>query len=358
MRSVPLLLLGLFSGCATLGPQTLPTVQAAYNDSLSLTQDTQFLLNIVRLRYRDTPAFLDVASLTTQQTMSSSTSIGGSAQLVPSPIVGGSANFSGSMSVTPTTTFSPVRGDDFVKRLVAPMSLQTVTMVASSGWSIARVLQLTVDRLNQVTNAPTATGPTPDLPPDTSRFISLTRAMRVLQVSEQLSLSALRDDGSSDSGVLNIDDASSQTEPSRTVHELLDLDPAVRRIRLTEDFTRRGPDILRVRLRSVLGAIFFLSQGVDVPAEHEKAGLVTVTKDVSGARFEWQRVLDGIFRVRTSPSEPPRAAVKVKHRGHWFYIADDDLDSKATFMLLVQLFNMQAGRNAMPVPLLTIPAGQ
>ena len=59
------------SGCATLGAQTLPEVQASYNENLALTQDTQFLLNIVRLRYRETPAFLDVASLTTQQTMSS-----------------------------------------------------------------------------------------------------------------------------------------------------------------------------------------------------------------------------------------------------------------------------------------------
>ncbi len=349
--------LGL-SGCATLGAQTLPDVQGAYNEQLALTQDTQFLLNIVRLRYRDTPAFLDVASLTTQQTMASSLGLGGSATLLPAPGLGGTGSVGGSMSVTPTTTFTPVRGDDFVKRLVAPIALQTVVMVASSGWSIARVLHLTVDRLNEVTNAPTATGPTPDLPPDASRFISLTRALRVLQLAEQLSLGIVREEGTGDTGVLYFDEEAATVEPWRTVHELLALPADTTRIRLTEDFTRKDPGALRLRLRSVLGAMFYLSQGVEVPPAHEAAGLVTVTRDVGDERYDWQRVLDGTFRVRWSRDEPAKAAVKVKHRGTWFFVADDDLETKSTFMLLIQLFNMQAGRGSLPVPLLTIPAGR
>jgi hypothetical protein len=358
VKAGALLVLAL-SGCATLGAQTLPEVQSAYNEKLALTQDTQFLLNIVRLRYRDTPAFLDVASLTTQQTMSSSLGLGASLTSLPAPVgLSNSTNLGGSMSVTPTTTFSPVRGDDFVRRLVAPISLQTVTMVASSGWSISRVLQLTVDRINNITNAPTATGPTPDLPPDPSRFISLTRALRQLQVEEHLALSILREDSGAESGVLLFDEEARTQDPWRTAHELLDLPIELERVAMTEDTTRREPNSVRLRLRSVLGAIFFLSQGVEVPPAHEAEGLVTVTKDASGQRFDWQRVLDGNFHVRWSATEPTRAAVKVKHRGVWFYVADDDLDSKSTFMLLIQLFNMQAGRGAMPVPVLTIPAGR
>lgn len=345
------------SGCATLGAQTLPEVQAAYNEKLATTQDTQFLLNIVRLRYRDPPVFLDVASLTTQQTMASSLGLGGNAPFVPTPGFTGTGNLGGSMSVTPTTTFSPVRGDDFVKRLVAPISLMTVTMVGSSGWSISRVLQLTVDALNHVTNAPTATGPTPDLPPDASRFITLTRALRALQLQEHLAISVQREEAG-ESGTLSLDEAAEMTDPFHTVHELLELPREQTQIRLTEDSTRKAPDELRVRLRSVLGAMFYLSQGVEVPPAHEAQHLVTVTRDTEGRRFDWQKVLDGLFRVRWSAQEPAAAAVKVKHRGAWFFIADDDLDSKSTFMLLVQLANMQAGRGSLPVPLLTIPAGR
>ena len=352
-RSLLSLLVLTAAGCATLGAQTLPEVQSAYNEKLAVTQDTQFLLNIVRLRYRDTPAFLDVASLTTQQTMSGSL---GFSVTGPPPMLTGTSG--GSLSVTPTTTFSPVRGDDFVKRLVAPISLQTVTMVASSGWSISRVLQLTVDRLNQITNAPTATGPTPDLPPNASRFISLSRALRALQLEEHLSMGLVHREGVVDTGILVFDDEARGSSAADTAHELLDLPRDLARIQMTEDFTRRDPDAMRVRLRSVLGAIFYLSQGVEVPPAHEAAGLVTVTKDVAGKRFDWQRVLDGLFVVHWSESEPLNAAVKVEHRGTWFYVADNDLDSKSTFMLLIQLFNMQAGRAALPLPVLTIPAGR
>lgn len=344
-------------GCATLGAQSLPEVQSSYNERLALTSDSQFLLNIVRLRYRDTPAFLDVASLTTQQTNASSLSVtGGTGNLLmPAPTATGTV--SGTVSVTPTTTFLPVRGDDFVKRLVAPVALQTVTMVASSGWSISRVLHLTVDRINTLSNAPSATGPTPALAPDTERFIDLLRALRSLQLDEDLSLGIVRGDAG-DTGLIFLDDNARNPEAVTIVRDLLSLPRDESRFRLTEDFTRKEIGVLRVRLRSVLGAMFYLSQGVEVPAEHEKARLVTVTRDADGRRFDWNRVLDGMFRVKTSPREPENAAVKAFHRGHWFFIADDDLESKSTFMLLIQLFNMQAGRASLPVPLLTIPAGR
>jgi hypothetical protein len=357
VRTLLLLALTPLLGCATLGAQTLPDVQAAYNESLARTQDTQFLLNIVRVRYRDTPAFLDVASLTTQQTMVSTVGLNVSVPLVPvAPSPGASMN--GTMSVTPTTTFAPVRGDDFVKRLVNPISLQTIATVASSGWSIARVLQLTVDRLNRITNAPTATGPTPELPPEVSRFMSLIRALRALQLQGHLNIAVVRDEANGDSGLLNFDDDADGSDPFKTAHELLDLQTTATRIRLTEDLTRSDPSSVRVHMRSILGAMFYLSQGVEVPPEHEAAGLVTVTRDATGKRYDWQQMLDAVFRVRWSASEPSNAAVKVRHRGTWFFIADDDLESKSTFMLLIQLFNMQAGRGALPVPLLTIPAGR
>jgi hypothetical protein len=359
VRSFLLLTLALTQpGCATLGAQTLPDVQAAYNESLAKTQDSQFLLNIVRVRYRDTPAFLDVASLTTQQTMVSTAGMNVSVPLVPPSATPG-ASVGGTVSVTPTTTFAPVRGDDFVKRLVNPISLQTIATVASSGWSIARVLQLTVDRLNRISNAPTATGPTPEFPPEVSRFLSLVHALRTLQIAGHVNMRVVRDAQSGESGLLNFDVDVDESEPLKTVRELLDLPADVTpRIRLTEDFGLVERDTLRVHTRSIMGAMFYLSQGVEVPPEHEARGVVTITRDPTGRRYDWQQMLDGVFRVRWSATEPGVAAVKVRHRDTWFFIADDDLESKTTFMLLIQLFNMQAGRGALPVPLLTIPAGR
>jgi hypothetical protein len=358
-RLAPVLLLMLTltgSGCATLGARTLPEVQSTYAESLAQTLDAQVLTNLVRLRYRDTPSFLDVASLTTQQTLNGSLGVGVELNVPTSTLL--KPNLGGSFSVTPTITFAPLRGDEFVRRLVTPVSLGTVTMLCSSGWSISRVLHLTVDRLNDVRNAPRAAGPTPDSPPEYETFVKVAKALRTLQLDDHLSMSTLRQGANGESLLLLMDDTGKDLALAATVREALGLKEEEKRYLFTEDFSSAEMGPLRVRLRSVLSAMFYLSQGVDVPAEHEARGFVTVTKNTDGSRFDWQQVLQGTFRVRTSESEPSTASLKVKHRGHWFYIPDDDLESKSTFLLLMQLSNMQAGRSALPLPLLTIPAGR
>jgi hypothetical protein len=49
------------------------------------------------------------------------------------------------------------------------------------------------------------------------------------------------------------------------------------------------------------------------------------------------------------------AFVAIPYRGQWFYLADNDLESKSTFMLLSQLFRLQAGAAKAAGPTLTLP---
>ena len=56
--------------------------------------------------------------------------------------------------------------------------------------------------------------------------------------------------------------------------------------------------------------------------------------EVAGERFDWARVTGKLLRIASQRDEPAGAFVKVRYRGHWFYIADDDLDSKSTFSML------------------------
>ena len=51
------------------------------------------------------------------------------------------------------------------------------------------------------------------------------------------------------------------------------------------------------------------------------------------------------------------AYVKIRYRDHYYYIADNDLESKSTFMLLTEIFNMQAGQGVALMPTLTLPVG-
>ena len=104
-----------------------------------------------------------------------------------------------------------------------------------------------------------------------------------------------------------------------------------------------------------MGVMYYLSQGVEAPLRHEEEGKVTVTRDATGQRFDWRKVAGRLLRIRSSESAPDSAFVKVKYRGHWFYIDDSDLNSKTTFGLLIQLLALQSATGAASGPLLTIP---
>lgn len=61
--------------------------------------------------------------------------------------------------------------------------------------------------------------------------------------------------------------------------------------------------------------------------------------------------------IHASRLPPRHAAVPVRKRGYYFYIEDDDLNSKSTFMLLGQLFRLRAGSAQSSGPVLTLPIG-
>ena len=49
--------------------------------------------------------------------------------------------------------------------------------------------------------------------------------------------------------------------------------------------------------------------------------------------------------------------MSIKYRDYWFYISDNDLESKRTFILLQQLFNLQAAEPKKSQPILSLPLG-
>ena len=72
--------------------------------------------------------------------------------------------------------------------------------------------------------------------------------------------------------------------------------------------------------------MYFLANGVEVPAEHWSAGLVPpVPADPT-------EITRGLFTVRTCRGHrpPPTAFVAVRYRGYWYYIDDHDRRTKAS----------------------------
>ena len=134
------LFLVLISGCAKLGPTTLKSERSNYNLAVQKTNDEQLLLNLARLKYRDTPFFMEVSSVASQFTLSTSANASSTLQEGVKGIFG----LGGSVGVTekPTVTYSPLQGDQFIQRVLSPLPLQTITLLYHSGWSIERIFRL------------------------------------------------------------------------------------------------------------------------------------------------------------------------------------------------------------------------
>jgi len=93
---------------------------------------------------------------------------------------------------------------------------------------------------------------------------------------------------------------------------------------------------------------------VEPPLPDVQAGVVTVTE----RPFDWSKVTGKVMAIHSQEKRPDRAYVAVQYRGWWFYIADDDQSSKATFSLVSILFSLQSETGKGKSPLLTLPIGR
>ena len=139
------------------------------------------------------------------------------------------------------------------------------------------------------------------------------------------------------------------------VYALLELDHSIDEFILNTDFLNMVTSQWTVRPRSISGLLYYLSHNVAAPSSHHHE-LVTVTKTKLGDTFDWNGTPAGrLFKIHTSEERPENAYISTHYRGHWFYIEDTNLESKSTFMLLRQLFDLQAGQSNPQVPALTLP---
>jgi len=343
-------------GCSAshVAEQVIRSDRYAFSEAIARSWDEQLLLNLVRLRYRDNPLFLEMGSIVTTYSVSGAAGVGGTINLGGDTKVALTPSLGVAMAAIPTMTYAPLQGEEFAVRFLSPITPATILLLSQSGWSLERLFVLCVQRANGVSNATSASGPTPDIAPEFSRFHRLTEALRALQRKELLDV---HPDSAGRTVSLRIREPRGVHEDSAaaTVRSILDLDSSARSFAVTGSPERNRTDEIAVTGRSLLSVMFFLSQAVEVPEADVHAGKVTVTRREDGTAFDWSEVTGRVLHIHCSESEPADAAISVAFRGHWFSIDDSDLNSKSTFNLLNYLFNLKAATKGNHEPLLTYP---
>ena len=350
-------LAALLSGCqSAFGPQALERTHPAYNEAIISSINEQMLLNLVRMRYRDVTFFLEVSSVT------ASLSLGANAGVNTDVNFGGGDSVSPSAGIAysdkPTISYTPLQGEDLLKSILRHLELDPIFVLTQSGWNISRVFGLCFERINNLYNAPNASGPTPEREPAYEEFGELMDALHVLQKAQLMEIGKRGKEGEEEEQdiviKLSADNGRHRHEIDR-VYDLLELDRSEDEFTLNTDFLDMSNKRWTVRPRSISGLLFYLSHNIEAPARH-RGVLVTDTMRRGGGPFDWGDTPAGrLFKVRTSGEQPENAYVATRYRGNWFYIEDTDLESKSTFMLLRQLFDLQAGQTEPRTPALTLP---
>ncbi len=397
----------LAAGCSVFGPRALEANRLQYNEVIKKTTEEQLLLNIVRLRYTDTPSSLAVSAIAAQFEVAKSFG------LTPLFVASGAEvartwaavlpQLGISGADRPTFSLTPLDDQEFTRKLFTPLPLDGIIYLAKTTWPIATVFRLYLENLNWVPNAQSASGPTPRSAPVYREFLDGVRGLQALQDRGQVvfrveeraevqgsplpagSVTArdvveaaksgyeyrLDDAGTwtllkkSTQPVLLVDPVAADSADMRDVARAFKLKAGLTRFPITQEsfspfpatYPKEGVTGIDLETRSLLQALYFVSHGIEVPVEHTTAGLVTVTQEPGGAPFDWRQVTDGLFRVRSvkGDTRPATAHVGVPYKGYWFYIDETDQDTKSTFSLLVELSRLDLAGKPGPGPVPTLP---
>jgi hypothetical protein len=375
-------IMALLAGCAALGPKMMHNARIEYNDVFADSWNKQLLLNLVRAKYGEPPLFLELGSLTTQYSIEAGAAVnplwtrpdavtdtvtraaGTVAARSTSRGPGSGDEYKHGVTASyyerPTATFSPLQGHDYVTRLMSPIPLESLVLLTASGWSIERVLSMCAQRINGVPNAPSASGPTPSYAPKYENFARAVALLREMQVDDHFTVEISGEPGKR--SMTLVMGAVEEHPRADEVRELLNLPEDLARIAVRPAWVGGDDDNtqaeLVVQTRSLMGVFNYLANAVEVPEQDVKAGWVVRTRTEDGEDFDWKRVVGKVMCIHSSETPPSEAYVSVRHKGHWFYVAESDLNSKFTFSFLANLFYLQSGDSKGMVPLLTLPVSQ
>jgi len=356
-----LLAAGIVGGCASISGNVLRDNREKFNEIAQITNAEQLLHNIVRLRYANSPYFLEISSVSTSATMGGTLSLFGNTATGAIALSSDTAiSPSVSYSQTPSFVFQPLTGEKFARQLLRPVDLRTLALLRSAGWDLREILVVMVDNINGIPNAPTATQFTSDVVPENAEFRRVVDLLDRLEGSGLVQLGLDSGPVSQDPRVdivlsLQIDRAAAATPDGLELIRRLALDPAALTYRLAAAAAGGGGKNIAVKPRSVLAAMRYLSKGMEVPDADIAAGYLPILRQPDGTIFDWSTLLSGVFRIRTADVIPATAYVRIQHQGRWYFIDNADLKSKQTFALMETALALQAGDVPPISTILTLP---
>lgn len=328
------------ASCAGIGPASIATQRPGYSEVIAATDERELLINVVRLRYLDTPLFLRVASVTASPSLETA--------LRSEASVDGDGDFGGGVleprvvyTDAPTIVYSPLDGREFAHELLLPIEPATVFLMVHNGFDFGLVARLLLRSLNGLTNDRNAT------PGERAAFRRVTAELAELVAEGLLRLGTPPEglDRERPRLVFRVDPDTHDDPRGQRVLESLGLAPGIDTIQVGFGLAH-DESTIAVETRSLLALLAHLSGHVDVPEDD-----LSVVWPVPETSTE----AEPLMRIHSADRRPSGADPAVPYRGRWFYIAADDLRSRNTFYLVRLLFSLQAADAGGDGVVLTLP---
>ncbi|ETO92704.1 hypothetical protein [Legionella oakridgensis] len=336
------------TSCTNQGTAQIASNRLGYNNALHSSDAQQQLLNIVRSRYMDPPYFLNVNNIVSQFSYQKQiNSTVSNNRNMPHPATVYSVGAGAGVTETPTITLEPLVGKKYIDMLLTPVDFSVLYMFLHEGWGLGHILNLLVQEIGKYKNISLASPY-----PNWKEFAEFAHTLDEIQYAELLRIQEVQLNGQP-SVKLGVSDFSRLNKKQRAMLAGIGLTRETPTIFFSRHPSNKRNEIY-VKTRTVFGIFNYLSKGVEVPESDIKQGTVPLIPLKNGKVFHWPVVTKNILHVKTSKTKPKNATVCVMYRNNWFYIADDDIQSKETLDFLAIITAVYQGAMGTSAPVFTI----
>jgi len=342
------ILSALLSGCGSYGPRSMDRDQLDYGDSIGNNWKNQMLANIVKIRFVDMPVFVDVGSIVSGYSLT--TTVNGELDFVGG-VTGSNRQLlgaSGSYTDRPTVTYTPKTGDSYLRAILFPVEPTGLLALIQAGYSADLLLTWGVESINGVRNWSSFGRTYRSADPEFSEFIML---MNEFQDRGFAGFELHSDPKLGESITFNLARhavGGDLLEKRRRALQIIGLDENRDQYRVIFAPFKADSKTLAIRTRSVMQMLAAMAGFVDVPAE--KASFAP--PGYGGALKS-----SPPFEVRSGPDRPKDSFAEVKYQGDWYWIENSDLTSKRVFTLMLFITTLTNKATDANAPVLTIPTG-
>jgi|WetSurSiteA1Bulk_404760.scaffolds.fasta_scaffold01124_8 hypothetical protein len=339
------------SGCGSFGPPSVDRDRFDYMNAISNSWKQQTLLNIVKMRYADTPVFLDVGQIISGYQLQGAVTIGGtlnSLSALGDVVTMGTA---GTYIDRPTITYTPLTGAHFLQVMITPIPPPALLMRAEEGWPIDTLLQIGVQSINGLSNRK---GGARGYPADPD-FIRLLAALQRLQASGAIDLRVEASKQTKEEGTILVISQKAllpEVQADRVlVRKLLGLRPDLNVYKIVYGAVSGKDDEIAIQTRSGFQILNQLGANIEIPPEHIAEHRTYAPILESG---DMAQSLPPLVKIHTEKSQPADAFTAIKYRDYWYWIDDRDYRSKGVFTFLMIILTLADKEDRVQAPIVTI----